>query len=197
MKDTPVETIDYKGHKIEIHYDTDAESPRDWDNVGVMVCWHSRYNLGDKHGFESPQAFQEWIKEAEPDAVVLPLYLYDHSGITMSTGSFGDPWDSGQVGYIYVTKKRALEEYGDVGKIWNKKAKTTAEKHLKGEVETYDSFLRGEVYGYNIEGPLSDDSCWGFLGDKDECIAEAKSTVDCAIKHEEDDKAATARAMAL
>ena len=40
------------------------------------------------------------------------LYLYDHSGITMSTGSFCDSWDSGQVGFIYVTKEDIEKEYG-------------------------------------------------------------------------------------
>jgi hypothetical protein len=38
---------------------------------------------------------------------VLPLYLYDHGNITMSTGSFHDTWDSGRVGFIYMTKEKA------------------------------------------------------------------------------------------
>ena len=28
----------------------------------------------------------------------------DHSGLAMQTASFNDPWDSGQVGWIYVSK---------------------------------------------------------------------------------------------
>lgn len=38
---------DYKGYTIKIYHDEDAESPRDWDNLGEMVCFHRRYNLGD------------------------------------------------------------------------------------------------------------------------------------------------------
>ena len=34
--------------------------------------------------------------------ITLPLYLMDHSGLAMQTTSFNDPWDSGQVGWIYV-----------------------------------------------------------------------------------------------
>ena len=50
----------------------------------------------------------------EPYAVWLPLWLYDHSGITMScgarTGQFADQWDSGQVGWIVALKKTIMEE---------------------------------------------------------------------------------------
>lgn len=36
----------------------------------------------------------------------------DHSGLAMQTTSFNDPWDSGQVGWIYVSKEDALKEFG-------------------------------------------------------------------------------------
>ena len=42
----------------------------------------------------------------------LPLYLYDHSGITMNTGGFSCSWDSGQMGWIYATKEDIQKEYG-------------------------------------------------------------------------------------
>jgi hypothetical protein len=44
--------------------------------------------------------------------VILPLYLYDHGGITMSIGPFSCPWDSGQVGWIYAPKQKFIEETG-------------------------------------------------------------------------------------
>ena len=42
--------------------------------------------------------------------------LYDHSGLAMSTESFSGraphaEWDSGQVGWIYVSKEDALKEF--------------------------------------------------------------------------------------
>ena len=39
----------------------------------------------------------ELIGELE-NVVILPLYLHDHSGLTMNTSGFHCPWDSGQVG---------------------------------------------------------------------------------------------------
>ena len=39
---------------------------------------------------------------------------------------------------------------------------------LKGEVETYDQYLTGQVYGFTISEEEGDedelDSCWGFYG---------------------------------
>ena len=33
-------------------------NPRtDYDNLGKMVCWHSRYNLGDEHDYDEPRDF--------------------------------------------------------------------------------------------------------------------------------------------
>lgn len=158
------------GKTLKIYQDENPESPREWDNMGIMVCWHSRYNLGDKNNFKSPGDFQEWLKNNP--AIVLPLYLLDHSGITISTRDFKDSWDSGQVGYIYVTHKKIKEEYGKVTKA----TKARAEKMLRSEVETYDQYLRSAVYGFVVEAKPKKypccghetieqlDSCWGFYG---------------------------------
>ena len=52
---------------------------------------------------------------------------------------------------------------------------------MKQEVETYDQYLRGDVYGYQIIEPYADDNnldgCWGFYG-LDYCIQEAKHMAD-------------------
>ena len=162
---------------VKVLQDTDASSPREFDNLGVMACWHRRYNLGDVQPKQDPQ---EWLKENAPKgSIVLPLYLYDHSGITMSTGSFGCPWDSGQVGYIVATPAKIRENF--MVKRITKKVREQAEAVLKAEVKTYDDFITGNVWGYTIESVKDceacgqktcgddeipvDDSCWGFYGD--------------------------------
>jgi hypothetical protein len=99
--------------------------------------------------------------------IVMPLYLYDHSGQTISTKPFGCRWDSGQVGFIYVSRKKLLEEYG--GKKVTKKMLETATKVLLAEVEVYDHYIRGDVYGfkeYDADGKEVD-SCYGFYGEDD------------------------------
>ena len=69
--------------------------------------------------------------------LMLPLYLYDHSGITMNTTGFSCPWDSGQVGWIYASKEDALREFG--GKTFTAATRKKAEDRMRGEVEYYDS----------------------------------------------------------
>ena len=50
----------------------------------------------------------------EPHAEWLPLWLYDHGGITMSCGTrsypYNDAWDSGQVGWIVALKATLFKE---------------------------------------------------------------------------------------
>lgn len=158
-----IETYEVEGLTVKIFQDDDPTNPRkDCDQAGTMVCWHSRYTLGDTHDFRDPDAFMEWWKENGKGGVLLPLFLYDHSGISMSTGRaypFNCPWDSGQVGYIYVTRETIIKE-------WGKNGKAKAEKSLQGEVKEYDQYLTGDVYGYVVETPNGEhlDSCWGFYG---------------------------------
>lgn len=164
---------DSHGYTIRIHQDNDPDSPRNWENLGHMVCFHSRYRLGDPHTWKTPGEFRESNTFAHA-AVILPLYLYDHSGITMRTADFGDRWDSGQVGWIYVNQADMRREYGHN----TEEDRENARKVLEGEVETYDQFLTGQVYGYTITDRLGEepDSCWGFYG-LDAAIQAAKDAV--------------------
>ncbi len=44
-------------HTLCVHYDEEAQSPREWDNLGRMICFHSRYALGDRHEYSDPIDF--------------------------------------------------------------------------------------------------------------------------------------------
>lgn len=109
---------------------------------------------------------RELMAQIEKENVVLPLYLLDHSGLAMNTTGFNDPWDSGQVGLIFVSNKSVCEEYG-VERV-TPSVRQQAENQLRQEVEIYDAYLRGECYGYELykNGELTD-SCWGFIGSFD------------------------------
>lgn len=114
--------------------------------------------------------------------VLLPVHMYEHGGVALSTSGFSCPWDSGQVGYIYASKEKVVKEYGE----WTADSVAKATKFLEGEIETYSQFINGEVYGYVIENgddsdAVDEGSCWGFYG-TDYCIQEAKSQVDYLVK---------------
>ena len=215
--ETPIEKIEYRGHYIKIYYDDmafDSETPRDWENLGKMICFHSRYDLGDKHTYNTvSDLFEDLVQEIIPEDleeeleddivellheefmdkysdmidkhyIMLPIYLYDHSGITINTSGFSCPWDSGQIGYIYMSKDDAKKEFCYSSDYENK-----AINFLKGEIRIYNQYLTGEVYGYMIEPKENNkkihcnDSCWGFYGDpEEEAIPVAKDSICWAIK---------------
>lgn len=169
--------------KLEIVADADAECPRTWSNLGTMVCRHRNYKLGDEDGMDqavrvvrahfSSHYLDEFdlsdfgtvlkLLEDTGKAIVLPLYLYDHSGITMSTKPFSCPWDSGQVGYIFITKEKIRSEYS-----WTRITTSRCnriEQYLNNEVEVYDQYLTGDIWGFRaLKDGEEIDSCWGFYG---------------------------------
>jgi hypothetical protein len=185
--------------------DSQYANPREDSNLGVMFCEYPRYTLGDEdapdprgHEVEcdcfdasdepDPECAKcegtgtrelsivDYLKAEHGARVILPLFVYEHSGITMSagqrldtgadnfrsTGRFvGDSagWDTSSVGVIFDTaetrKECCLEDWDD---------ERIAEA-LKSEVELYAAYLEGHVYGYVISADDDDnlDSCWGFL----------------------------------
>ena len=176
-----VTTFKWNGYTCKIFQDEDARSPREDCGFGTMLCGHRRYNLGDVQ-IKSQDDLNNILKRK--DVKHLPLYLYDHSGITMSTSPFSCPWDSGQVGIIYVTHEDIRKEFGPKGRALvhiSKKAISSAFNLMRIEVETYDAFLKGEVYGYVVEDPDGEvvDSCWGYIcpDNLDYIIQEAKDAV--------------------
>jgi hypothetical protein len=107
------------------------------------------------------------LKAFEEVAVWLPIYMYDHSSISLSTKPFGCRWDSGQLGIIYVTKENIRKEYQT--KRVTKKVLMQVRECLRGEVEEYHDYVSGNVHGYVLKDADDNevDSCWGFIGDPD------------------------------
>lgn len=245
-----------------IMQDDEPTNPReDYDNFGHMNCWHSRYNLGEKHDFEDTNElfkelvrdsvtadtmidyvksgkangvkleydrsaggweissydthFKKWFSEAFHEGkledskqdifeslvdtlpnpalyelaaagknIILPLNLYDHSGIAMSVSSFigraqHAEWDSGQVGWIYATPQDIQKEYGDL----STESMEKAENLLKSEVNTYNYYLTNQCYGFRLyKNGEEEDSCWGFLGEFSEIAKEIAANLPEAYR---------------
>lgn len=148
-----------------IEPDQNVESPRHWDNLSEMVCFHKRYSLGDKHSvkFEDYNSYSEMMKKnSKKGDIVLPLYMMDHSGLTISTTPFGCTFDSGQIGFIKISLDTIRKTYGRA----TKKNIEIAMKVLVSELETYNQYISGEVYTYSIsdQDENIEDSCSGFYG---------------------------------
>ena len=170
-------------YKVKVVQDNYAENPREWENLGTMICFHRRYNLGDKHSYSSSQDETFLALKKRKDVYWLPVYLYDHSGLTVNTTGFSCPWDSGQVGIIYMTRKDYLNAF-NVKKVDKKKLY----KALRSEVQDFDDYLTGNVYGYIVEDEKGEhvDSCWNFFGDggMKDCLAEGIGVAEYNIKQD-------------
>lgn len=140
--------------KIIIKPDSNPESPREWDNMTEMICFHRKYSLGDNNpcfqerDFSSFQELHDEIHRQCNVAAILPMYLYDHSGLSISTKQFDCRWDSGQVGFIFITKETMIENFG--GKNLTVKMQQKAVEICESDVKTYDQYLSNEVYRFEI-----------------------------------------------
>lgn len=172
----------YKGYTIKIKRDEHPSDPREFDCLGKMVCFHPKYILGDKgHGL-TPHDLVEKVKGK--DILALPLFLLDHSGLSIQTEPFGcDPqgWDTSRLGYIYVDGCKARKELGGKS-AWREKAL----RILEAEVFEYNQYLIGDVHGFIVfdRDGKEVSSCCGFIGDpeKSGLINEAKAVVDADLK---------------
>ncbi len=169
-----IKTINYKEQEIKIYFDDLAESPiNDCYFLGEIVCLHRNYNIGHSHSLDVEDIKE--IYENDNEYISLPVFMYEHSGITINTTGYSCHWDSGQIGIIYVSKELVRHEY-KVRRI-SKKLLNTVITILEGEIDTLDTYLTGQIFGYDN----GDDSCWGYY-DMESCIADAKSTIDYRIK---------------
>ena len=163
---------------LRLFYEDCAEDPRSaFDNLGTMVCWARRGTYGDPHDFEDPEAF---LRAHHRDSIVLPINIYEHGLIALSTRSFTgrvpgyhDIFDCALLGFIYVPKERIREEYG-----WTRitpARRHQIEEYLEGEIREYQDYLNGHVFAYQVvrvtkcpqcgqdEEEILD-SCGGFYG---------------------------------
>ena len=170
------DTIDYNGKTITIHYDTDAENPRDFEcNLGTIYS-HDRMAEGDldeittEHGTINPARLTK-------DYIWLWIWKYEHGGVAFSASAEGQGnpftgraahayFDSGRWGIIAVSKDKARDAYGVQRITPALRARILA--GLKAEVEEFSAYCNGDVFGYTIEdedGQELDGQCFGFYGD--------------------------------
>jgi hypothetical protein len=167
------------GHRIVIWHDIYVESPREWISDSKFHTWHRSYASPDEHNIKDP------MYAIPRDTIVLPVWMYDHSGCCYAAADsnpFHCPWDSGQVGWIFISRADARARLG---------VKRLTQKHIDkirdqliSEVKIFSEYVNGEVYGFTVFDPEGEelDSCGGFYGsDRDYMLKEAKSCLKSAI----------------
>jgi hypothetical protein len=199
----------FEGLQGSIGYDETAhefDNPREWSNVGTMAVSYGGYELGDEDiseiDFEVECGCDEntscprcddtgyytmnpvdYFKKERGARVVIPLTVYEHSGITMRAGDVTLPWDTDRwdtsfVGFIFDTPN-ALKECMGEG-VCDEDIK----KALEGEVKIYASYLEGDIMYYRVEDDETDyiEGCGAYVGDSDYCEEECFRSMETAIE---------------
>lgn len=151
MSDDIIAMAEIGNMRVTVFYDENADDPREYsDCLGIMACFHKSYRIGDHlHEKEDPFEFQKWVTTSKDVAVWLPIYMLDHSGLTIRTYPFDDPWDSGLLGFIYTTKEAIRRWYGK--KRISQKLLEEVRESLLEDVREMDCYLRGDVYCVTLE----------------------------------------------
>lgn len=167
-----ITTTDGRKLRLVIEQDEFPEDPRSWDNIGTMLCCNRSFQLGDcntnretelqlaeicrKYGKSDEEIDEMTFAEEvqfildQDDVCGLPLWLYDHSGISISTRGV-DQFDSSFVGLIFVEKDFFVAHTCITNEEnWKKEAKGT----LESEIEVYNDFLEGNVYQWTLYEPV-------------------------------------------
>jgi len=106
------------GLKLIIFEDC-VEDPREYykdDNIGIMVCFHHRLELGDDNQFKDIDDFRNWYnKNKESVKSILTLYLVDNDNcngnVDITTDIADERGINGIIGYIYCTKESLKDNW--------------------------------------------------------------------------------------
>jgi hypothetical protein len=163
-----------KQYTYELMQDNDPISPREWDNLGTFSFTNNRYLSSDKNALNIEDIKYLMLHN---ECIAVPIYAYIHSGITLSTAPFSCRFDSGLIGFCYVTRIKLLDE------SLENKTDIEIQKYLTNEVITYDQFLNGDVWGYTIKDHHGNEieSCYGFYGE-DYCKNEVENIISSLLK---------------
>jgi len=123
----------------QIEYSPD--SPRvTSENLWTFFFQHGKYQLADAHAKD--------IRRHRKDYYMVNVYMMDHSGLYLSTNPFGCPWDSGQLGYAYISYDKLRKEYDIAADAPIPTHVTqTAVHQLEQELAMYTMYLNGDVHG--------------------------------------------------
>lgn len=135
-----------------------AESPHEYSDATFAIT--SLYQrpiaeIAKDLGFRDCRPFEALheyhaalVEHMEKKTVFQPVYKYEHGGVVYATTPFSCPWDSGQVGYIYL-KKDQIREFYNWKNLTQKRIKAI-ENRLKAEIETFSQWANGEVLARHV-----------------------------------------------
>lgn len=178
-------------HGVLAQFDTDNRLDRIQDAIDSLKWVRTKFEEG--HGrwevvaqkrdtyYRLQRMAREYRTSLANNIVILPLKLLAHSGMEISCTDFDDLFDSGHVGWIYMTMGKAAEEWPTV--VSSDELRKTAEGCMRAEVEEYNLYLSGQVYSAFVLDSTGRylDSCGGLFG-ADRAVEWAKVAIDHLIE---------------
>jgi hypothetical protein len=171
--------------------------------VGTLLTWHRKYDWSDECDERSSDPFDTMIRLVQKrdrffnaddekwdcfvgDAlrhevqrlmekyyVTVPVFMYEHSGVSLSTAPFSCIWDSGQIGFIFADKLDRMLE--NTATEWTDDLQKKTIGLLESEINILDQYVSGQVYGFICEETEEEEpderdwdysaECYGFYGD--------------------------------
>jgi hypothetical protein len=170
---TYTKTIQETKPRLKITHDDFTSSPREWSNLGYFITIDQNYRSPD-----NVEYLQDIIKETGKEATstedhmdmikktyrslgyegnivaIYPICKYEHSSVSYSLGQ-KHGFDYSNNGFYIITDK-TQKELGTPKKDF--------ETIIKQELEVYNKYANGEVYGFVLydEAGEVEDSCSGF-----------------------------------
>jgi hypothetical protein len=118
--------------ETEVHIEHDEYADAPWEEnlyEGLtFLTAHPEYKIGDRP-FTNRQEMEDVADKLE-GYEKYTVWLFDHSGLTLSLSDFKDPWDSGKLGVLFVDKKE------------HPKPEETAREYI----EACNQYLSGDVW---------------------------------------------------
>jgi len=192
------ETFEHEGYTIEIWPDGNVENPlkEDEGTLGEWCIFHRRYDIGNS---ERTATCQEDVTRHTEElqahcektgSILLPVYMYDHSGVVLSLESFHGrlpqghaEFDSFQCGWVLIDRDKTKKLL--CARAFNEVIKKKARENIEGELTVLNQWLSGDVWGYVIKDKDGEqvDSCWNYYG-LDTVRDEAKASVNGEIEYQ-------------
>lgn len=178
----------HAGLTVKIYPDEDTQSPDYWKDENLfLVADHNEFYIPSAEisrgvieeiftpDEDKDNQYAEQARELKKEYHIFLLDAYIHSGVALHLGNGGKfpdkNFDSSILGAIFASKKEF-------------KTRAQAKSAVKGLIESWNTYLIGDVYGFIIEDSAGNelDALWGNY-ELENAIAEANLSAESCAKY--------------